>query len=535
MIKKYIAIVIGTFVLLFATVGCTDWLDVLPENELVKEDFWKTESQVEGIVAGCYRSFAESDAMSRMVVYGEVRSDNVVALDMLGGDLYKVLEVDITSENSYASWTPFYSIINNCNLFLHSAEQVVGLDPNFTQSDYNSLKAEVLTLRSLAYFYLVRAFKEVPWVTEPSIADNQNYFIPKSSERAILDSLYVDLAFAEIYAPEEMKISTQKYGVTKRVARSLLADIYMWDEQYDNAIAMCDKVIDDPKLKLESYLTRYWNVYNQGNSSESIFELYFYDKDDEMSNPIISNWYGESDNQLGALGLPYFLGDINSVYCPFTTDIVNASSSLEITDITDYRYWESINVNLFSLWAVGPIFKYAGTSLSKNSSGNFYYSYRTTSSNWIIYRLADIMLLKAEALVARSDEEKDLKDALKIVNTTYLRSNPDLRNDSLLFSNYSSQLQMQQLVLRERQRELLFEGKRWFDLMRLVRRNDSPTEMLRYVSQKFTEDAVTQYSKMSFMDALYFPISKSELKVNTKLVQNPFYSDLSSDTTTVVN
>lgn len=529
--KKYIAILVGTIALLFTSVGCTDWLDVLPENQLVKEDFWQTESQVDGIVAGCYRSFTEYDVMTRLVVYGELRSDNLVPFDYVSQSLYKIANVDITPENNFASWTPFYKVINNCNLYLHSAQAVVDLDPNFTQIDFLSYKAEVLTLRALAYFYLVRAFRDVPWITEPSIVDNQNYFVKTSDERAILDSLYKDLAIAEVYAPENSKIASDKTRITKRAVRSLLADIYMWDGEYDNAIAMCDKVIADKSLQLVPAETMYRNVFSNKNSTESIFELYFYSGKNEMENKMVYNYYGGSNNAMAELGFPYFLGNLNSIYCPFTKDVVNPPSKFDITDVTDYRFWESFNYNLLNSFAVGGIFKYAGISASKSTnSGSILYNYSSTSADWIVYRLSDIMLLKAEALVARGDNEQDLIAALKLVNTTYLRANPSV--DSLLFSNYNSVNEMGELVLRERQRELLFEGKRWFDLMRLVRRTNSPIEMLKYVGQKFTDDAATQYSKMSIIDGLYFPIATSELKSNKLLEQNSFYADATDSITT---
>jgi starch-binding outer membrane protein, SusD/RagB family len=129
-----------------------------------------------------------------------------------------------------------------------------------------------------------------------------------------------------------------------------------------------------------------------------------------------------------------------------------------------------------------------------------------------------VLLMKAEALVQLERNE----EALRLVNETYLRANEV--SDSLLIGNYASQIDMEKLVLRERQRELMFEGKRWFDLMRLVRRKNDPTAMLAYISPKLTGDNM-QIKKMSVMNALYMPILKSELEINTELVQNPFYED----------
>ena len=86
---------------------------------------------------------------------------------------------------------------------------------------------------------------------------------------------------------------------------------------------------------------------------------------------------------------------------------------------------------------------------------------------------------------------------------------------------------MELLVLRERQRELLFEGKRWFDLMRLVRRTNNASALLTYVSPKLQGVGAT---KMSIMDALYMPVPQSDIDINPNLKQNPFYDDSTTKT-----
>ncbi len=77
--------------------------------------------------------------------------------------------------------------------------------------------------------------------------------------------------------------------------------------------------------------------------------------------------------------------------------------------------------------------------------------------------------------------------------------------------------------MRERQRELMFEGKRWFDLMRMARRVDSPAPLLSYVTKKFTGGSSGESNKMSVMEALYLPVHSDELKANSALEQNEFY------------
>ena len=120
--------------------------------------------------------------------------------------------------------------------------------------------------------------------------------------------------------------------------------------------------------------------------------------------------------------------------------------------------------------------------------------------------------------------EQDLRSALQIVNTTYMRSNPTLLTDTLDFETYNTKRAMEDLVLIERQRELMFEGKRWFDLVRLARREGNTDRLLELVLRKYTENQSVIKTKLKDLNSMYMPINENELKANKKLVQNPFYT-----------
>ena len=131
--------------------------------------------------------------------------------------------------------------------------------------------------------------------------------------------------------------------------------------------------------------------------------------------------------------------------------------------------------------------------------------------------------MKAEALVGIGT---DLQGALDLVSKTFDRANPDLGSGSLSISNYNTQSAMRNLVFDERQREFLFEGKRYFDLLRRIRREDGkPANVVNaYLLKKYSKlDNTTTKSKLSELNALYMPINVDELRANTALKQNPFY------------
>ena len=84
--------------------------------------------------------------------------------------------------------------------------------------------------------------------------------------------------------------------------------------------------------------------------------------------------------------------------------------------------------------------------------------------------------------------------------------------------------QMEDLVMRERQRELMFEGKRWYDLVRRARREGRTTVLSQAAMQKVTSGGSLIANKLAKMDAMYWPYYYTELKVNKNLVQNPAFS-----------
>jgi len=523
MIKKIIYTVLLPATFLFAATGCTAWLTVKPEGEVVLEDFWNSESSVESVLASCYRGMTEDAVVNRMIVWGEVRSDNVVSSGSINYDMQKILDGDITSSNSFASWGSFYSVINYCNTVLYYAPGVVDRDLNFTKGDLQRVQAEAKTIRALCYFYLVRTFQDVPWVTAASIDDTQDYNYAKAPEAAILDSLISDLDGVRNWATSDFgDVDMNKGRVTKNVVNTLLADIYLWKNDYGNCITACNRVLQDTTLGLVSEDYFYPLVFGNGNSPESIFELQF--NDNVQVNNAVRKLYGSSTDPLGDLSFPATLAFNTSemvagLYSPFAYKIPSTST---VESPNDLRAKDSY-------WLYGGkffIYKYVGYGRTTGGTGASNYTVRTTTPNWIVYRLSDVILMKAEALAQRATGN-DLDNALAHVNATYLRSN---KLETLLDrSSYPTKEDIQKLVLRERQREFLFEGKRWFDLVRLARREGSTSSMNTYVEAKTSSAGASLGAPV--LNAMYMPVSKTELEANPNMTQNPFYEESGSSST----
>lgn len=531
--KKYIqyGIALMSIVVLSGMLtSCEDWLDLKPESEIILDEYWQSEADVESVLAACYRGLTEDGVVYRMMVWGELRSDNIdngIPFHRDRYDMQRIIEGDITANNAYAAWGSFYSVINYCNNLLRYAPEVVNRDINFSGSDLNRLRAEVLSLRALTYFYLTRTFKEVPlMLSAVTDGDSTQYNLPKATEAEILDQIVDDLLEAKKYARFDFG-SNRAYNkgrITLNAVNAILADVYLWRGDYSQCVAVCDEIISTPTMRLipgQSMLTQ---VFYLGNSAESIFELQF--DDNVQVNNAVRTLYGTSSLEIGEFSFPATLAydEYNNslgMYSPFVYRI----SQNVVESEKDIRFNDFFN----SSGGKYRIFKYSGMTRSdSNIPGLSEYRYRYNTANWIIYRLSDIILMKAEALVqlarANGNSVSLQNQAVRLVNIPYLRSNEG--QDSLMLVNYPTIDDVEKLVLRERQRELLFEGKRWYDLVRFARREGSTSTMNQFVGYKNPGSTMNLGART--MDAMYMPISQREIEANRKLKQNPFYEDETS-------
>ena len=171
----------------------------------------------------------------------------------------------------------------------------------------------------------------------------------------------------------------------------------------------------------------------------------------------------------------------------------------------------------------------SSSSFSLQSLGNVTVtsSYRSSrDANWIFYRTTDVMLMKAEALIERNDT--DFAAAFELINDVYCRANnisPDNTSKGLNFATYSiSKSKMEDLLFDERQREFMFEGKRWFDLVRSAMRDDNTTRLSTSTLRKHQQDVNVIRIKLADPNYIYYPYAKKELKANPLLHQNPAYN-----------
>lgn len=554
--------------------SCDDFLTLLPLNEVVLENFWTDKSDVESVLLGTYEALETQDCIFRMSMWGEMRSDNIKAgANNPPEDILNITKDNIMETNPYASWACFYNVINRANTVLAFAPEVAEKDPNYTPAELSANEAEAIALRSLCYWYLIRAYRDVPFVTRPSIDDTEDFLVPASKFDDILDQLISDLEEVKDHAVNRYVKTlgfTSEAVTASRITRAgiyaMLADMYLWKGDWQKSID-CAQFVINRKLKEYNDIyndeteggtrciiklyngipliseigaaetasgnyggTAYDETFGTGYGFENLFELSF-EQDKTKNDFVTSNYLSVNQNrvQLGRLAP--------------TSDLTitpDASGTNKLFSFYDGRFYESIYRASTSSTDYG-IGKFALSSVQYEIvGGNINWDYSLRSSNpphWIIYRFTDVLLMMSEALVMQASEYSDAVSADSI-NTRDSLLNAAFNNvlavnnratifkpisSALKFNDYKTVEKMDKLVLDERQRELLFEGKRWFDLVRRARRIGNTSEIAKYVQPKHTGSNSTFATKIKDMDYIYFPIHEGELKINTKLKQNPAF------------
>ena len=569
------------------TSSCEDFLTIYPTDKVVLENYWKTKTDVENVVANSYRLMTEHYFTDRLIAWGELRGDCVVegSYPSEYGDVKNIMEANLLPQNGFNSWSQFYAIINNCNIVLNFAPQVLDEDPDFTQGDMNVTRGEMLAIRALCHFYLVRTFRDIPLLKEAMIDDSQNLYQPQVAPLEALDFILADLYEAEGLVMDSGSFPYQadnKGRITKNAVRAIIADALLWKaaftqyEQkaytqdvkqcYTECIAFCDSALNHQLNYAETYEKEnkvtytgkvdekypivhhpakssgntsildlpYYEVFNTGNSlRESIFELQLTSAENG-SNYSIPYFYGY-DYAVGPLTASRFMAEpgtqglyketdyrrVSNIYMAVTGDVDN----YPIVKYTYRGVGGTIDKPTYD-----KLDSYTATKNGNDKTIGYNRTYFSSKSvNWIIYRTSDVMLMKAEALAHRNDTtvagNKDLQNSFDLVKAVYYRSNPYkvTKSDSISYSKGNAE-SLQELVLEERQRELAFEGKRWYDLVRKALRDGETTSMLDLmIDHKYESNQKAIRSKMASMDCLFFPIPQREIETNPLLKQNPAY------------
>lgn len=475
------AVKTALLIVVFSLSSCQDWLTVEPETELIKDKFWKKTEDVNSALGAAYNALRSASLES--LIWGELRADLVVIAGSDFSNYELIAGSNISPSNPVIDWSNYYEAINLANTLMYFDDEVAALDETFTPELQRAVEAEALFIRSMAYFHLVRVWKDVPLVVQASISDTSDLFRPKSPEHVIISQIIDDLTHAREMAYKlEFQGTNSFYGRANYYSiTALLADVYLWSEQYQNCIDACDIIINAGLFSLEPTET-WFNVYYPGNSmNEAICEIQYDDNLEQQENPIYDNLVPIDGRQPQA-----------------EMDWQNINLIMDQEDLRRYR-------------GAGGLWKYAG----KDQLASIPRSFSERDANWIFYRFAEINLIKAEACI----ELDRFGEANDLISETMLRA-------SAPFVEQTDKDLLRELLLDEKGREFLFEGRRWFDMLRAAKRNQFENKQLIIdmilSGADIKQQAILRtrvYDTLSY----YLPVPERELTYNQNLVQNPFY------------
>lgn len=606
-------------VALFTATSCQDWLTVYPQTQIVEENFWEDKNDLEGVRYAAYKNMCGT--LEKLTKWGEIRSDayewNNSCSNTGDRDRFKEIRegnLERDSAYNYFEWGSVYTTINYCNKVLQHGEQVLERDKQFTSSEWLQMKAEMTALRALNYFYLLRAFKDIPYSTQVINKDTEVQYFGATNQLVVLDSLILDLENVQGTARTRFTQLTDTKGlITNSAIYAILSDMYLWraslhegrwkqntdrstdtvmvtnivpnsrvrnltvngDSVYtihtvkgdyrlaceyaDLALASLAKQnleerkkdqanqkemvnygltnCDMYKNEFDGFnkgeaprLHAYDAIFSAGNSQESILELQF-SQEASSSNPINSQLWGYGEG----VRLCVSNNALTDIYGKNTTEQPRDSRlwfsawKKDASSLTDYPApycfkWCKVKPNMPETKQTVDL------QVTIDQSGSTY-------SNWIVYRLSDMMLIKAEALVALNENG----EAMRYVNAVHRRwyCNDDRTNsaqpnedvtgtggnlnqcdNASTLGNAPKADSYEKAVMNERFLEFLGEGKRWFDLVRYAERHAGGVNNTKD-EREWTEESPVNNGKVG-VDLMVDNFLRSTFSDNYTLLKNRF-------------
>lgn len=455
--KKLIIRVLGC-ALLATVASCTNSiLDKDPISSFPANGFYKNAKDAQAGVYGIYNA-VQSTFRINFAYWGEGRADAVQTNH--GGDPSALKLNNLTSIITTSKWDNLYTMISRANYAIKYIPTVFTGDDSPLQ---NQLMGQSRALRAIAYFYAVRVWGDVPLILEPYESINQELFVERTDREQILNQIEEDLIFATQNCADSYGGERNRVLITKGAANAFLTQLYMWRKDYPKAIEAADRVMSNSLYSLVSMSN--WNdIFAAGLTNESIFEV------------------GYNEVQTNGLRTLYAIGN-DADYFPSES----FRNSFENGDLRKSKIYDITQVQPRKIW------KFFGEGFNDESA-------EQSANNIVLLRLADIMLLKAEAhaRIGQTDQ------ALPVLNTIRRRAGLDNLDKGAADQKYGDVVAA---IMHERAIELCFEGHRWFDLVR----TGKAIEVMGPINGLKDERNIV------------WPLHEDALNKNPNLSQNEFY------------
>lgn len=470
---------------LFWLSACENFLDEQPISDLSSEKFWNTPDDARLGVAGLY-SRVQAVFSTDYILWGDARSDNFT----YSGTGTAQINMSINALNSTeasASWANLYKAIAQANLIIKYIPDIEGVD-EVTRDHY---LAQAHAVRAYMYFFIVRLWGDAPIWLEPYEDINEEPDRERSPNEQIVQEVILPDLNAALSLVNSEATPVREINIGGILA--MMTDVYMWLHDYEQALDVSKQLIELDRYNLAP--GEQWKelFLEPSTSKGNIWTLgwdYIQDGPDGTSRLIGA---GNAD--------PLYVMD-NPIIERFQEEPKDIRANLTFDSLL-FANAEDPNARS----------KRLGKYAVMNPDGSFQYPQSTQSEYQLpIYRYADVLLLRAEAL----NKTGDKTGAFELLNE--IRDRAGL--DALEEADYKSEEEVETAILDERQLELFAEGKRWFDLVRTNRVLEvmDPVVRDRQERLEMTQKGFTDERK------ILFPIHRNVLINNPLLNQNAGYS-----------
>lgn len=474
--------------------SCEDFLDLKPISEATTANAYSTANDAEAALTGLYDSFHAEYYIWDNIIFNDVISDNYYA----GGDnpeIFAIADLNFSSTNSrlFNNWSQIYNAIAKANTVLEKVPQIE--DPRLDLDNRREqILGEATFLRAYHYYQLVKMWGGVPLVTRPITSlDPSETHLPRNTEDEVYQQIISDLEFALERLPDTYSnsASVNKARATAGAANALMATVYAQksDRDYSQVLHYCIQV--EESSANYTLLSNFAHLFdgNHYNNAESIMEVQF-------TGDTEANWGPQ------LLLPPSLTGDSWRKFVVPSVDLINAFDA----------EGDVIRKNASILWESAP---WADEFWHNEVGSSIPFAFKWKSANgWAstnrqyIFRLADIILLKAEALNELGQVEQARVEINRIRSRVNLPPTPA-----------TNQQEMRMAILNERRLELCQEARRWDDL----RRMGMAIEVMNNLQEiDLRTNTVVDFNMTDYKELL--PIPQQERNRNPNLSQNPGYN-----------
>ena len=516
--KTIVLLLIGLVVV--ALTSCSKMLDPDPKDVIKDDEFLKDFWDAEFMLRGAYQAL--QPIVEYRFVLGEMRGDWVKPGPGADNDLIELANHKVTPNNRYTNWKLYYDLINRANYVIENVPRVPTDANNFSAFEKSQYVGEARFLRSWAYFNLIMNFNAVPLVLQATTDIANVPYLPATAQEVILDTIEADLlnAFATtdimVSVPNSFEVGKRvseeqsRLRVTKKTVCALQAEVYLWRGKYAQAAAVCsafETVNGGAPGNRGDWFSMFLGVSNQQLFGEPMFFVAFNFLGREVS-PMMK--LTSNDPASGGLYMVAPSDSAIKTYNPNWPNSISTSDELDRGFGRSYAgsapYYNRLNSSKPVIW------KYIGLGTVAQSNVDVPPNVRLpyqSDAKYHIYRFADVYLLWAEALNRMGEKT----NAISRINAVRDRA----RMPAPTVTTSSTTEQIEDYILRERGLELGFEGRRWYDLMRIARRG-RPQVLINAVKKR-APASLHPYLDATLSDQKnwYLPYNAEEKRLNPNL------------------